>query len=89
MRGRHGPKSLNDLLGDAVAKHDLPGKLVVLARVLAEVLDEVDDLVDRCHLDPRMTRDDVDQSEVVDVLVRQDDQLDVVDRMSVLGELVL
>ena len=36
-----------------------------------------------------MADDDVHEPEVVDVLVRQHDQLDVVDRVAVLGELVL
>ena len=38
---------------------------------------------------PEWPDDDVDQAEVVDVLVREHDQLDVVDRAAVLGELVL
>ena len=64
-------------------------ELVVAGRGLGEVLDEARELVDRRHLGAGMARDDVDQAEMVHVLVCEDDQLDVVDRVAVLGELVM
>ena len=64
-------------------------ELVVAGGVLAEVLGEVGELVDRRDLGAGVAGDDVDEPEVVDVLVGEHDQLDVVDRVAVLGELVL
>jgi hypothetical protein len=85
----HGLERVHDVRGDAVAQHHAAGELVVARGVLAEVLGETGQLVDRRHLRPGMPDDDVHQSQVVDVLVRQDHELDVVDRPSVPGELVL
>ena len=71
----------HDVLGDPVAEHQRGRELVVALDVLAEVLDERDHHVDRRDLGPRARGDDLDQPEVVDVLVGQDDQLDVLERV--------
>ena len=61
-------------------EHQAGGELVVQLDVVAEVLDERDDDVDRRHLGARSRGDDLDQTEVIDVLVGEDHQLDVLDR---------
>ena len=75
--------------GDAVAQHHAARELVVAGGVLGEVLGEAGELVDRRDLGAGVADDDVHQAEVVDVLVGEHHQLDVVDRVPVLGELVL
>ena len=84
-----GLERAHDLVGDAVAPHHASRELVVARGVLAVVLGEVGELVDRGHLGARVGDDDVDQPEVVDVLVGEDHQLDVLERAAALGELVL
>ena len=64
-----------------MAEHQLGGERVVALDVVAEVLDERDHDVDRRDLGARPRGDDLDQPEVVDVLVGEDDQLDVLDRV--------
>ena len=79
----------HDLVGDAVAAHHASRELVVARGVLAVVLGEVGELVDRGDLGARVRDDDVDEPEVVDVLVGEDHELDVLERAPPLGELVL
>ena len=57
--------------------------------VLAEVGQPLGGDADRRHLGAGVLGDDLDQAEVVDVLVGDDDQLDVVDRVAALAELGL
>ena len=83
------PKGLDDVFRDAVSEHHGARELVIVGGRLGEVLHVARELVDRRYLRPRMARDDVDQPEVVHVLVGQDDQLDVVDRATVLRKLVV
>ena len=66
-----------------------PDELVVGRRALRVVRDERHGRVDRRHLGARVRRDDLDQPDVVDVLVRDDHELDVLDRLAVRGERVL
>ena len=65
------------VLGNPVPSHQRGGLLVIAGGVVPEVLDERDDDVDRGHLGAGALRDDVRESEVVDVLVGDDQQLDV------------
>ena len=65
------------------------GEPVVELDVVAEVLDERDRDVDRRHLGARARRDDLDQAQVVDVLVGEDHQLEVLERVPERRELAL
>ena len=75
-----------------MAEHQRGRELVLELDVIAEVLDERHHHVDRGHLGSRARGDDLDQPEVVDVLVGQDDELDLLDRVperrQLTGELV-
>ncbi len=64
-----------------MAPHQRGGLLVVALGVRAEVLDERREQVEGRHLRARALGDDVDEPEVVDVLVRDDQELEVLDRM--------
>jgi hypothetical protein len=59
---------------------------VLLLRLLRVVLDERDRHVDRGHVGTGALRDERDQAEVVDVLVAQDHELDVLERMAERGQ---
>ena len=76
-----------DLLGDAVAQHQLDREAVLALGVLVEVGEPLGGDAERRHLGAGVLDDDLDQAEVVDVLVGEDDQLEVVDRVAALGEL--
>ena len=69
--------------------HEYGRLLVVSLGVIAEVLDEGDEKVECRDLGARAFPDDVDQSEVVDVLVGDDHQLDVLDPVAERLELAL
>ena len=86
---RDGAQRDHHVLGDPVAEHQPGRERVVALDVLAEVLDERDGDVDRRDLGARALGDDLDQAEVVDVLVGDDDELDVLDRVAEVGELAL
>jgi hypothetical protein len=62
-----------------VAEHHRARELVVLLRFPRVALNIGNGGVDRGDLGSRALRDDRNQSEMVDVLVRQDDELDVLD----------
>ena len=74
-----------DLLGDAVAQHQLDREAVLRLGVLVEVGEPLGGDPDRRHLGAGVLGDDLDQAEVVDVLVGDDDQLEVVDRVAALA----
>ena len=88
-RRRHLTQRLDDVLRDAVSEHHRCRELVVPGGGGGEILDEAAKRVDRRDLRAGVARDDVDEPEVVHVLVGEDDQLDVVDRIAVLGELMV
>ena len=75
------------VLGDPVAQHQLDREVVLALGVLVEVGERSAGDADRRHLGAGVLDDDLDQAEVVDVLVGDDDQLDVVDRVAALAEL--
>ena len=85
----HRPQHRHHLLRDPVAAHQLGGEGVLALGVLAEVGEARCGDPDRRNLGPRVRADDLDQAEVVDVLVGEDDQLEVGDRVAVLAELGL
>jgi hypothetical protein len=64
-----------------VAQHDLAGEIVVRLSLARELLDERHGNVDRRHLGSRARRHERDQPEVVDVLVGDDHELDVLERV--------
>ncbi len=74
-------------LGDAVAQHQLDREAVVGLGVLVEVGEPLGGGAERRHLGAGVLGDDLDQAEVVDVLVGDDDQLEVVDRVAARGQL--
>ena len=78
-----------DLLWDAVAQHKLDRELVLALGVLAEVRQPLGGDADRRHLGAGVLGDDLDQPQVIDVLVGDNHQLEVVDRVAALGELRL
>ena len=84
---RHRLQCVDDVLGDAVAQHQVAGEGVLALGVLAEVGDPLDRDVDRRDLGPRVLGDDLDQAQVVDVLVGEDHQLEVVDAVAEGAEL--
>ena len=77
------------LLGDPVPAHQRRRLLVVPLGVVAEVLDERREQVEGRHLGAGALGDDVHESEVVDVLVGDDHQLEVLDPMAERLELAL
>ena len=84
---RDAPQRRRHLLGDAVAQHQLDREAVLALGVLVEVGEPLGGDADRRHLGAGVLDDDLDQAEVVDVLVGEDDQLEVVDRVAALAEL--
>ena len=78
-----------DLLGDAAAQHQLDREAVLGLGVLVEVGEALGGDADRGDLGAGVLDDDLDQAEVVDVLVGDDHQLEVVDRVAALAELAL
>ena len=72
-----------------MAQHQLDREAVLALGVLAEVRQPLGGDADRRHLGAGAPGDDLDQAEVVDVLVGEDDQLEVVDRVAALAELGL
>ena len=72
-----------------MAQHQRRREPIVRLDVVAEVLDERHDDVDRRHVCAGSARDYLDEAEVVDVLVGQDHELEIGDRMAELVELVL
>jgi hypothetical protein len=78
-----------DLLRDPVAKHQLDCELVLALGVLAEIGKPLGGKAERRDLGAGMLDDDLDQTEVVDVLVGEDDEFEVVDRVAALRELAL
>ena len=78
-----------DLLGDAAAQHQLDREAVLGLGVLVEVGEALGGDADRGDLGAGVLDDDLDQPEVVDVLVGDDHQLQVVDRVAALAELAL
>ena len=74
-------------LGDAVAQHQLDREAVLGLGVRVEVGEPLGGDADRRHLGPGVLGDDLDQAEVVDVLVGDDHQLEVVDRVAAGAEL--
>ena len=77
---RHRAQRRHHVLGNPVAQHQRGCELVIELDVVAEVLDEGNDDVDRRHPGPRARGDDLDQPEVIDVLVGQNDKLDLLQR---------
>ena len=75
------------VLGDAVAQHHLDRELVLELGVLVEVGEPLGGDPERRHLGAGVLDQDLDQAEVVDVLVGDDDQLEVVDRVAALVQL--
>ena len=74
-------------LGDAVAQHQLDREAVLRLGVVVEVGEPLGGDPERRHLGAGVLDDDLDQAEVVDVLVGDDHQLEVVDRVAAGGEL--
>jgi hypothetical protein len=74
-RGHH-------VLRNPVAQHHLARKLVVRLRLEREVLDERHGHVDRRHVGSRMGCHQRDQAKVVDVLVGEDHELELLERMA-------
>jgi hypothetical protein len=74
---------VDDVRRDSVAEHDLTRELVVERRALRVVRDERHRRVDRRDLRPRAPGDDVHEADVVDVLMRDDHELQVLDRAAV------
>ena len=79
----------HDILWDAVAEHERRGETVIGLDVLPEVLHEPDDHVDRGDVGAGAVGDYLDQAEVVDVLVGEDHQVEIGDRVPQIRELVL
>ena len=84
-----GPKRARDrlqgrrhVLGDAVAQHDVAREVVLGLGLGREVLHERHRRVDGGHLGAGSLRHERDQPEVVDVLVGEDHELDVLERMA-------
>ena len=88
-RGRDRTERAHHVLGDPVAQHQVHREAVVVGCRRRVVLDERHGLFDRRDVRSGMRRDDVDEPQVVDVLMRQQDQLDVLDRVPVLAQLPL
>ena len=88
-RARHRAQRGDDVARDPVAQHQRLGELVVALGVGREVLDHGGEQVERADLGVRAPGEDVDQPEVVDVLVRDDDPLEVLDAVPVLGQRAL
>ena len=70
------------VLGDAVAQHDVAREVVVGLGLGGEALHERDRGVDGRHLGARVRGHERHQAEVVDVLVGEDHQLDVLERVA-------
>ncbi len=77
------------VLRDPVAEHQVGGEPVVELDVVSEVLHEWDHDVDRRDLGARPCGDDLDQAQVVDVLVRQNHEVEVLERVPERRELAL
>ena len=73
---------------DAVAEHHRAREVVVLLRLLGVVLHERHGHVDGRDVGARALRDQRHQPQVVDVLVGEDHQLDVLERVAQLGHAV-
>ena len=80
---------VDDVLGDAVAEHQRRARTRRRARRPRRSSRRTARAVERRDLGAGVVGDDVDQAEVVDVLVGEDHQLDVLDRVAELGELAL
>ena len=83
---RHGGQRAHHVLGDPVAEHRLAREVVVRLRLLGEVLDERHGHVDGGDLGARVRRHERHEPEVVDVLVGEDHQLDVLERVAEAGD---
>ena len=83
---RHRLQRAHHVLGDAVAQHHVAGERVVGLRLLGEALHERHGDVDRGHLGAGVRRHQRDEPEVVDVLVGEDHQLDVLQRVAEGGD---
>ncbi len=86
---RHALERDDDVLGNAASEHELGREAIVELGVLGEVREPADGLVERRDLGAGVLDDDLDQADVVDVLVGEDHQLDVVDRVAQLLQLIL
>ena len=86
---RDAPQRDRQVLRDPVAAHQRDRELVLELHVLVVALDERRQDVDRRDLGARAGDEDLDQAEVVDVLVADQDQLEVLDRVPGVFELVL
>ena len=79
----------HDVLGNPAAQHQLRREPVVELGVLGEVREPPGGEAERGDVGARVLDDDLDQPEVVDVLVGDDHELEIVDRVAPLGQLVL
>ncbi len=75
-----------DVLGDAVAEHHLDRELVLLLGVLVEGGEPLGGGADRRDLGAGVLDQDLDQADVVEVLMGDDDQAEVVDRVVALAQ---
>ena len=78
---RHRPQRGHDFAGDAVAQHDPLGEGVVEVGLVAVGGQVAGQRLDRRHLGAGAPGEDRGQPEVVHVLVADDEQLDVLDRV--------
>ena len=86
---RHRAQGVRDVRGNPVAEHQRLGELVVALGVLGVRRQVGREQVERGDLGPRAPGQDVEQPEVVDVLVGDDEQLEVLDRVTVRVQLAL
>ncbi len=83
---RDGPQCGDDVGGNPVAQHDAPGEAVVELGLRAEVAQPAIEALQGGHLCPRASREDRGEAEVVDVLMGDDQELEVLDRVPARGE---
>ena len=80
---------LHDLGRDPVAQHQRDGELVVELGGAAVVAEVAGEQVERGDLGAGAAHEHLEQADVVDVLVRDDDQLEVLDAAAARGERLL
>ena len=78
---RHRPERSDHVLGNAVPEHHLGGEVVVRLRLHREVLHEADRHVQGGHLGARARCHQGHEPKVVDVLVGEDHEFDVLERV--------
>ena len=86
---RDTPQRRCDLLGDAVAQHQVDGEAVLGLGVLVEVRQPLAGDAERRHLGTGALDDDLGKAKMVDVLMGDHEQPELVDRVAALGQLRL